>query len=163
MSSGSWFDEDINPGNIIMLTTLKERFKRWKYYFIHSKFLRRYRSICNLIYDEFYTKKVSCYVYNEVISAFLEYFRGWCDDDYNMVVHPTSTIPMEHLMITDLKVFRYRGKLVLEIHTDRPGICIGKGGCFVNSYREYIRKSIHDPEFEIHFKESFIFDLKYNY
>lgn len=119
------------------------------------------RQKINLVKRWFCIRKVSRGEFHKVCNVFKSFFEGiksyafdWEEDEIFYLHEPCTTIKLYELQIHNLKVYRYKGILTLEIQTERPGICIGKGGEFIDKYRTYIRKYLNDETFQIHIVES---------
>ena len=61
---------------------------------------------------------------------------------------------IKDLEIINLNVYKHKGILTLEIVTRRPGMCIGRRGDFIDSYREFIKEHLSLDEFQIHITEA---------
>jgi len=125
---------------------------------------RKQKDAVNDFIDLFYTKKVNRTLSFRVRSAFRTFFEGvineidFFDDVYDSsttsyFIEPQTTIKLSDLAITNLKVYKYKGFLTLEITTSRPGICVGKGGRFIDSYTKFISDYIDQPNFKVRLKE----------
>lgn len=119
------------------------------------------RQKIKLVKKWFCTRKVSRDESYKVRNAFRTFFDGiynssfgWEADEIFYLQDPCTSVSLYQLQIHNLKVYRYKGVLTMEIETERPGICIGKGGKFIDEYRKYMRKYLNDETFSIHIVES---------
>lgn len=55
---------------------------------------------------------------------------------------------------TDVKVFDYKSKFILQITTQRPGILIGKGGHTIDALKGFLNNGQFSKPIEIDLKES---------
>lgn len=116
---------------------------------------RKQRDNVNRFLDFFYIRKVNRNLSFKVRNTFKAYFEGIydypnefdndCFGETAYIIEPQTTIRIKDLAITALNVYKYKGELTLEITTSRPGICIGKGGNLIDSYREFISENIGQP------------------
>ena len=94
-----------------------------------------------------FRKRVSRDLQFKVKDAFRIYFEGVMDYDFDSPfylirykIQPRVNISINDLGIKDLKVFRYRGNLTLEITTSN----VEQLNTFITGYKEYISKSVEE-------------------
>lgn len=94
-------------------------------------------------------RKVTPELLREIASniryGIIDYYNGDCERTFGL---------LHHCAINDILVKSKRGKLIITIICNRPGLIIGSKGVVIDHIKEYISKNMNGTKIQIDLRES---------
>lgn len=78
---------------------------------------------------------------NKIYRKTIYHFLRWNEHEHQSV------------LITHIKVFKHKKRIIVEIETHRPGLLIGKGGKFIDELKDFVEDNTKQ-KIEIDLRES---------